>query len=152
MTTETQVDYVHSKALPDLIVKLITERQEVLVLFNRLAELKPYTEIVPTQALLQRFCQTLMDYMALGHFEVYQSLADGVGDSELCCRVRRLAEELYPHIAQTTENAVIFNDRYDGPSFSSSVNGLGSDLSWLGEHLATRIELEDRLIAAIRRA
>lgn len=149
MVAEAQVDHIHSKALPDLIVKLLAERQEMLVLFNRLAEVKPFSRTAQAQTLLQRFCQVLMDYVALGHFEVYQCIEDGAGDSERCRRIKALARELYPRIAETTESAVGFNDRYDytrgGPTHS-----LNGDLSRLGEELATRIELEDRLIAAIR--
>ena len=149
---EAQVDPVHSKALPDLIGKLMTERQEMLVLFNRLVELKPYARSAPAQAVLQRFCQVLMDYVALGHFEVYQCIEEGVSDIKRCCKIKKIARELYPQIAATTQAAVDFNDRYDFHAQGDVVSGLGMDLSRLGEELATRIDLEDRLILAIQAA
>ena len=49
----------------------------------------------------------------------------------------------------TTEVAVAFNDRYDNEQDCRDLGHLDDDLSGLGEHLADRIELEDRLISAI---
>lgn len=150
MIVEARADPVHSKALPDLIGKLLTERQEMLVLFNRLAEYKTFTRSAPAQAVLQRFCQVLMDYIALGHFEVYQCIEEGTGNTERCRKIKEMARDLYPRIAATTQTAVDFNDRYDSGNRVDVVKGLSGDLSRLGEQLATRVELEDRLIAAIR--
>ncbi|MDX1656118.1 MAG: Rsd/AlgQ family anti-sigma factor, partial [Candidatus Competibacteraceae bacterium] len=76
MIAEPQSDLLHSKAMPDLIVKLLAERQEVLVLLNELVQLKPYREAARVQPVLQQFCQVLVDYVALGHFEVYQCIDD----------------------------------------------------------------------------
>lgn len=152
MVAQMQSDPVHSKALPDLIGKLLAERQEILVLLNRLAGLKSYDHevVAEAQPLLQRFCQVLVDYVALGHFEVYQCFEDHVGDTAHCRLIKRLARELYPRIHETTRVAIDFNDRYDSQEQAWGV--LCEDLSRLGEQLATRIELEDRLITAIRAA
>lgn len=149
MSAQPRSDGVHSKSIPDLIAKLLAERQEMLVLLTRLAELKPYRESKRVQPVLQRFCQVLVDYVALGHFEVYQCLDESAAASAHCRRVKALARELYPRIAETTERAIAFNDRYDTAEHCRALDGLCADLSGLGEHLANRIELEDRLIAAI---
>ncbi len=150
MIAVAQSDTIHSKALPDLIAKLLTERQQVLLLFNRLAEMNPFTVIAPVQPLLQQLCQVVVDYVALGHFEVFQSLEDNDEDSEHCRRVKGLARELYPAIADTTAAAIDFNDHYDCGDQCEDLSSLGEDLSKLGEHLATRIELEDRLLTALK--
>lgn len=150
MIVEPQSDPIHSKAMPDLVAKMLAERQEILVLFNCLVELKPFTAVSPVQPLLQQFCQVLVDYVALGHFEVYQCLEENAGDTEHCRRVKQLAQELYPRIAETTQAALDFNDRYDCEDHCEILDALCEDLSRLGEQLATRIELEDRLITAIK--
>lgn len=151
MIVEPQsADPIHSKAMPDLIAKMLAERQEMLVLFNQFVELKPYTSVAAVQPLLPRFCQVLVDYVALGHFEVYQCLEENAGNTEHCRRVKQLAQELYPHIAATTQAALEFNDRYDCEDHCEVLDTLCEDLSRLGEQLATRIELEDRLITAIK--
>jgi len=148
MLAEIQSDLIHSKALPDLIAKLLAERQEILVLFNRLAAMRPYQEAVRVQFLLQQFCQIVVDYMALGHFEVYQCLEDNVRGMQHCRRVKRLARELYPRIAGTTQAAIDFSDRY--AERRQALDRLDTDLSRMGEQLAARIDLEDRLITALR--
>ncbi len=144
-----QSDLMHSKSLPALIAKLLAERQQLLVLFNRLGELKTCGALAAVQSLLQRFCQLLVDYMALGHFEVYQSLDGQAGDSQRYRRLKRLATALHPRIATTTQAALAFNDRYDCQAECEIHTAFWDDLSGLGEVLATRIELEDRLFQAV---
>ena len=150
MSTLVQTDPRHSKSTPALIAKLLAERQFVLVLLNRLVQLKASTAIDAIQFLLPRFCQALVDYVALGHFEVYQALEEQADDSDHCRRVRRLARQCYPAIVATTEAALAFNDHYDCHVHCEVDDTLWAELSRLGEELATRIELEDRLITAIR--
>ena len=145
-----QTDPRHSKSMPALIAKLLAERQEVLVLFNRLVQLKAFVAIATIQALLQCFCQALVDYVALGHFEVYQALEEHADDSDHCRQVRRLARQCHPGIVATTEAALMFNDCYDCQAHCEIRDSFWVELSRLGEELATRLELEDRLIAAIR--
>ena len=150
LSAVTQADLIHSKSIPALIAKLLAERQETLVLLNRLAALKTSLAIATVRSLLQQFCQVLVDYVALGHFEVYQCLEDHVGDAERCRRNKRLTRDWYPRITATTQAALAFNDRYDGQAHCEIRAGFWTDLSRLGEELATRIELEDRLIAAVK--
>ena len=63
----------------------------------------------------------------------------------------QLANEIYPHITNTTQIAIDFNDLYDiSKDFDKSVlKDLSKQLSLLGENLATRIDLEDRFINTI---
>lgn len=144
-------DPVHSKALPDLVTKLLTARQESLVLYQKLAALGALARTEPVRRhLLHRFQQALMDYLALGPFEVFHALEEQPADSPYC-RARDLARQLYARIARTTQVALTFHDRYDGPVSQTELATLNEDLSRLGEHLATRIELEDRIVAAVRR-
>ncbi|MBZ4194065.1 MAG: Rsd/AlgQ family anti-sigma factor [Candidatus Contendobacter sp.] len=149
MNTAMIADAAHSKALPDLVAKLLTVRQEILVLYQKLAALKPAMPAGPAQHLLQRFRQTLMDYLALGPFEVYQALEDQPADSPYC-PARDLARRLYARIARTTQAVLAFHDRYDGELSDLALADLNQELSRLGESLATRIELEDQIVAAVR--
>jgi regulator of sigma D len=143
-------DPVHSKALPDLVTKLLTARQESLVLYHKLAALQSFARVEPVrQHLLHRFQQALMDYLALGPFEVFHALEEQPADSPYC-RARDLARQLYARIARTTQAALTFHDRYDGPGSQTELAALNEDLSRLGEQLATRIELEDQIVAAVR--
>jgi len=132
----------------DLVEKLISERTEMLATFCRLAGIEPYTANKPVQKLLQEFCQILVDYVAAGHFALYERIVAG---TERRRGLSELAVEIYPRIATSTDNALDFNDKYDCGDHCTALESLGADLSRLGEELAVRIELEDRLLAAMNR-
>jgi len=149
MNVMITADPVHSKALPDLVHKLLAARQQSLVLYQKLATLKPFTAAEPAQHLLQRFREALVDYLALGPFEVYQALEEQPAHSPYR-QARELARQLYARIARTTQAALAFHDRYEGDLSRIRLTGLDEDLSRLGEQLATRIELEDRILTAVR--
>jgi len=126
------------------INELLTERQEVLVAMCELAELNTDTsEINDVVANLKSFNQTLVDYTALGHFEIYERIIDG---KERRASVSQVANKVYPTIAVTTERIVEFNDKYDGVDDKESLAGLHEDLSKIGETMAERIESEDQLL------
>jgi regulator of sigma D len=149
MNAAIPADRVHSKTLPDLVTKLMVARQESLVLFHKLAALKPFALAAPVQHLLQRFRQALVDYLALGPFEVFQALEEQPIDSPYR-QARELARQLYGRIARTTQVALDFHDRYDGNLSGTALVELDEQLSRLGEQLAVRIALEDRIVAAVR--
>ncbi len=150
----TQLMTTHADAAPadrrgetkDSIGRLLERRQEVLVHYERVAGIQPYENDPPDPDLLKKFSQLLMDYIALGHFGLYQRITEG---SERRSNVLSVAEEIYPHIAVTTEKALDFNDAYDQADKSAPFDALCERLSALGEVLAHRIEMEDRLIAAL---
>jgi len=129
----------------EMVDKLLIERQEMLALFCQVAGLEPYTPGEMNQRKLRRFCQVLMDYMAFGHFEILARISRG---EEKRSSVVKVAEEVYEKILEATEYAVAFNDKYDSPT-DDECKQLQNDLSILGEELAARIELEDRLVAAM---
>jgi regulator of sigma D len=130
----------------DLVEKLLEERRQVLVMFCRVAGLEPYTAERPTIDLLQEFCQLLIDYSAFGHFEIYDRIASG---RERRAKVVEVAQEVYGRIVEASEVAVEFNDKYDAGDHTLVLADLPEDLSVLGEELAIRIEMEDRIIDAL---
>ncbi len=130
----------------DLIQKLMSERTEMLVLYCRLAGLdagKHERRHAPEARLLQEFCQVMVDYLAAGHFSLYERLING---NERRKSLAELAEQIYPRIAETTQAALDFNDKYDGKNGQELSMSFDDDLSRLGELLANRIEVEDRLL------
>ncbi len=130
----------------DMVQKLLSERQEMLSMFCRVAGLEPYTESVPSADVLQEFCQVLVDYSAFSHFEIYERIVAG---RERRGRVVDVAREVYPRIAEATEVAVEFNDKYDASDHTLDLHQLDRDMGKLGEELAVRIEMEDRIIQAL---
>ena len=136
----------------DLVKKLVSERTEMLSLYCQLAGLEPYgngksARGKQVQELLQKFCQVLVDYIAAGHFSLYERIVNG---TERRQPIAGLAEKLYPRIATTTEAALDFNDRYDCGDHCEIGLSFSDELSRLGEELAARIEIEDKLIGQLR--
>ncbi|MBC8209431.1 MAG: Rsd/AlgQ family anti-sigma factor, partial [Gammaproteobacteria bacterium] len=83
--------------LSHTINELLDERQEVLVVLCELAKLEldaaPLKKILLT---LKGFNQMLVDYTALGHFEIYQRIMEGNERRE---SIRVIANDIYPVIS-----------------------------------------------------
>ena len=129
------------------IDSLLQERQQVLVSMCELAELES-GEVPPVTVMhnLRNFNQQLVDYTALGHFEIYERIVDG---KERRGNIKMIADRVYPLISGTTQLFVDFNDKYEGVDEPESLTNLYSDLSSLGEAMAERIESEDMLLREI---
>jgi len=129
-----------------LIDRWLDDRQQLLVNFCALFKQDETSsqQTLPDEKSLTNFCQQLLDYISLGHFEVYESLVsecEDEGDASL-----GLARGLYPEITKTTEIALAFNDKYSNLKNIEQYHALGKDLSMIGKTLALRIELEDQMI------
>jgi regulator of sigma D len=132
------------------IQSLLTERQEVLVTMWQLAKLESQgAGFSTTIECLKAFSQALVDYSALGHFEIYERI---IGGQERRGNVKKMASTVYPVISKTTEQFVDFNDKYDGADDQESLTNLHKDLSLIGESIADRIESEDQLLHAMNEA
>ncbi len=132
-----------------MVGNLLAERQEMLVAYCRLAGLEPYNPDKLLKRQLEEFCQLLMDYTAFGHFELYRRISEG---DERRVRVAQVARRVYSQIEEVTEKVVAFNDRYDASDHPLKLDSLPNDLSGLGERLALRLELEDRLVEVLLHA
>lgn len=130
----------------EMVRKLLDERQEMLLMFCRVAGLEPFQDTTPSADVLQEFCQVLVDYSAFGHFEIYARIVAG---RERRGQVVEVARDVYPRIAEASEVAVEFNDKYDASDHSLDLKQLDRDLCKLGEEIAVRIEMEDHIIQAL---
>jgi regulator of sigma D len=146
--TPTEVQERRNQEGGDLVAKLVVERTEMLATFCRLAGIEPYLPDKPVQKLLQDFCQILVDYVAAGHFALYERIVEG---KERRQEVANIATRTYPRIARTTDAALDFNDKYDCEDHCTALDSLSADLSLLGEEIAVRIELEDKLLESMIR-
>jgi len=135
------------------IVSLTRLRQDVVVAYCRLAGVSSVDQRDDARThidenTLRSFCQIMVDYTAMGHFEIYQRIIDG---KERRRAVKEVAAQVYPAIAETTDWLVDFNDKYDAFDGSEEdMQLLAGDLSRLGEIITVRGELEDRLLTALR--
>ena len=77
MTSQIQEQRERRSGTRALIDKMLTERQQMLVLYERVAGVVPYGEESVSDELLREFSQILVDYIASGHFGLYERIADG---------------------------------------------------------------------------
>lgn len=129
-----------------LIDDMLKQRQQMLVLLWELTKCDLRHVDDNGKEMLDEFSTILVDYIAAGHFGLYQRLIDG---SERRSRVVDTAKEIFPRIAQTTEIAVGFSERFEHADAKTLNAHLATDLSALAEQFTARIELEDQLIAAM---
>ena len=136
----------------DLIDRWLKERQDVLVRYCELSAENDYSQTESLRPKLVLLCEMLMDYVSAGHFEIYEQLvreAREFNDDEGL----ELAAKVYPRITETTQLILDFNDKIDGRELlESEMQALFSELSRVGETLASRFELEDLLIAHLHTA
>jgi len=128
---------------------LVSSRATTLTLLADLAARQPFEPDPEMEKALRRFCETLIDYTASAHFQLYRYLAD---NRERRQSVLAIADELYPKIVETTDQILRFNDKYESMSIDNGVKFLAVDLSNLGECIADRIQFEDQVISAMNGA
>lgn len=147
MTVAAPVKPERRQRAYQLIAELQNERREVWSLYCQIAELKPFTALDAVRTKLTQFSQLLVDYVSLGHFGLYERLLAG---TERRDRVLSVAKDIYPEFSTTTEAAISFNDKYEKVRKITHFDDLEKDLSDLGEWLAKRIDLEDKLCELMR--
>ena len=125
---------------------LVTSRTATLSLLTDLAGRQPFTTEPSMEKALRSFCETLIDYTASAHFQLYRYLAD---NRERRASVLSIVDELYPKIVETTDQILRFNDKYEAMSLDNSIEFLAIDLSTLAECIAERIQCEDEVISAM---
>lgn len=127
----------------DVISNMLEERNRLLALLLQASDMNTEKNQGVDTDLLDEFCQIMVDYIALGHFGLYERIVEG---TERRKGVAELAVQLYPTIEASTEIALAFNEKYDTDKEDIDYSRIHEDLSVLGENLTSRIEHEDQLI------
>ena len=133
----------------DLIDKWLLERKSLIVGLCDLS-VNPGSSEENKAEKFQSFCQLLVDYVSVGHFEVYEQLvaeAAEYDDGGI-----ELAKKIIPLIQVSTEVALNFNDRFDDiHKVDDGIEGLIKELEELGKTLEDRFALEDNLIESLHK-
>jgi regulator of sigma D len=125
----------------EVIDKLLEERRELLALLFDSSSFDPVESVIERER-LKKFCEILVDYIAAGHFGLYQRLSDG---TERRAAVQEIAVRVFPLIKTITDNAAAFSDRCAANNYQRT-DEIMTQLSSLAEDLSVRFELEDQLI------
>ena len=126
-----------------LIDHMLVERHQLLALLLQTSSIKAEKPSDTDLDLLNEFCQVLVDYIAAGHFGLYERI---VKKKERRKSVAGISVQVYPKIDEATQIALSFNEKYDPDNAATDLSQLHEDLSGLGVALTTRIEMEDQLI------
>lgn len=133
-----------------IIDRWLAQRRQLIEAGMQLREREDYT---PTDTpKIQAFCEQLVDYVSVGHFNVYEQLAleakEFHDDTALI-----LFKQLMPEIESTTELALEFNDKYDTKEHcNAQLEALPFSLQALSVVMAERFDYEDRLIKELHEA
>ena len=152
MGTDRKQALAHWQRIEGLVQEWLRERQQLLSLLCNIRGLRGIgSRPMPVEARIQRFCETLMDYISAGYFEVYRELTREAryltGDhAELAMSIIRRLEE-------STDEALAFNEDFDSPEhIQAQSDVLPQRLSRLLEKLEERFALEDQLIVSIHQS
>jgi len=127
----------------------LVARKKLLVSYCQLSEMGEFSNSSPQQGnQLQAFCEQLIDYISEGHFEIFEQL---LKEGYLFSDAKGLAigEKLLATIHSHTEAVIDFNDKYLA---TDDLTTLATDLSVLGEILAQRLEVEDKMVDILHNA
>ncbi len=129
-----------------LAQELLEKRAQLWTLREQLVKLQPYRPEQELSPLVRRFCQELIDYISLEHFGVFHHILNG---GEQDAKMAELAGEIYSRMVETTGAALDFNDKCEALPAEALRRDLPGELAVLGDALALRVELEDRLIESM---
>jgi len=129
-----------------LVNNMLVERESMLMLLWKVSGRVEHDQSDTDLDKVRDFVTVLVDYIAAGHFVLYQRIDEG---SERREAVRRIAAEVYPRIAEISDVALDFNDRFGDALEQADRDELNKAVEMLAELLIERIALEDRLIEAM---
>ena len=131
-----------------LVDRWLLVRKHLLVAYYNLVGLKPGKESFMrlNEKALDDFCQSLVDYLSSGHFNIYERI---IGEMEGSTPLLD-ATKIYPQLEANTQQMM---DYYD----TCLENAIDHDnylefqqaLSDIGESLEARFALEDKLLALV---
>jgi len=133
----------------EIIDRWLQDRQNLLVQYCSLGGVDT-SNAAPgeREEQLRHLCQSLVDYVSAGHFEIYDTLIREGQEFENQQALQQ-AGELFEVIDRTTGKVLDFNDKY---LETDDLTTIDADLSALGEVLETRFTAEDRMIAVLHTA
>ena len=129
-----------------IIESLIDSRTETLTQYRQVMNYQPFEMSETLQEVLEDFCETMVDYTAKAHFNLYNYLDE---KKERRANVLKIADTIYPELVDNTQKLLDFHDDYNSDVSDLDCDRLEDCLNSIGELLADRISLEDNLINAI---
>ncbi|WP_347254032.1 sigma D regulator [Leminorella grimontii] len=130
-----------------LIDQWLESRKSLLVTYYRLVGIKPNKEknIPLNEKALIDFGHHLVDYLSACHFHIYDRII--IQDEGATSPNLAPGQKIYPLLEENTRKIMAFYDSYVEKGINDdTILQLDEDLSTVGELLANRFMLEDKLI------
>jgi len=136
----------HQVQSRSIIDSLVNSRSNMLSQYKELMSYTPFEMDDTLEEVLEDFCESLVDYTAKAHFNLYSYL-----DEQKECRqsVLAIADNVYPQLLENTQKILDFHDSYNNDSAAMQSQYLQACLNSIGELLAERITLEDSVMDAL---
>lgn len=143
---QTQQKTILPNNLKPTLENWLNLRQNLIVSFDHLCSFRPFDQADQSKKnlklALQDFCQKLIDYVAMGQFQVFEALFDQLRSNSHCDPLAN--KRILANILKTTLAALDFNDTYAN---TKNYQKLEENLSFLFERMAHRFELEDKILS-----
>lgn len=127
------------------IERWLSDRQQLLVEYCNLSHKTLDDDSkVDCAEKLRHLCQTLIDYVSVGHFGIYDKIL-----SESKQQAESVLSQTLQHFSlvdETTDKVLDFNDKY---LETDDLSVLIDDLSALGEILESRFSAEDSMMSVL---
>lgn len=129
----------------ELVDYWLNARNHLLVSYYKLVGIKPGKEAVTAldEKALDDFCHALVDYLSAGHFNIYERIISEMeGTSPLLA-----ATQIYPLLEANTQEIMDYYDTHlENAIDHDNWLEFQTALSDIGEAMASRFALEDKLI------
>ena len=129
-----------------VVESLINSRTETLAQYKEVMSYQPFEMNETLQEVLEDFCESMVDYSAKAHFNLYNYLEN---NKERRQSVLKIADSVYPELVDNTQKILDFHDSYNSDVKTMDCGKLEQCLNSVGELLADRINLEDDVISAL---
>ena len=138
-----------NRAQPPTLEKWSELRQ---LLIARFWEVLPYLDKGDDTYIRQRFCefsQTLIDYLAMSHFQAYAALLEKISTPANGLKYKHL-DKTYDNLIRNTQEIMKVQQNYEEESSNKPNNWLRSGLSKLGKLMSDHLDMEDHFIKQIK--
>lgn len=129
-----------------IVESLIQSRTETLAQYKQVMSYSPFELDDTLKEVLEDFCESIVDYTAKAHFNLYNYLDE---NKERRSSVLSIADNVYPALVDNTQKILDFHDSYNSDVMEMNCDKLEHCLNEIGELLADRISLEDSVINAL---
>jgi len=125
---------------------LIESRNQALALYKDVMSYQPFDDSSTFREILEDLCEILVDYSGKVHFNLLNNIQEEI---ELDDEILTITADISRHLVDNTQKILDFHDLYNSDVKETQMEKLSQCLNDLGEIIADRIALEDKLISII---